>query len=95
MQNFNSDLKFRIYLRLLLKNRTGTVACFNSNPEFLSPCSHNYIIATSASSLNSGKSITDSNLKTAGESLRGVSVVSTCKRYMLQIIRQRHHLFLI
>ena len=57
---------------------TATVSCFNS--EFLSSCSDKSVIATSASSLNSGKSVIDSNLNTAGESC-GVSVVSTCNRY--------------
>ena len=64
---------------------TATVAYFNSSLEFLSPCSHNYVIATSASSFKSGKSITDSNLNTAGESLRGIGVVSTCKIMMFQM----------
>ena len=43
---------------------------------FLSSCSGKSFIAISPSSLNSGKSITDSNLNAAGESLCGA-----CNRY--------------
>ena len=58
---------------------TATVPCFNSSPEFLSSCSDKSVIATCASGLNSGKSITVSELNTAGESC-GVGAVSTCNR---------------
>ena len=51
-----------------------TISCFNSNAEILSCCSDKSVIATSASSLNVGKSVTD-------ESLCGASAVSTCNRY--------------
>ena len=67
---------------------TATVSCFNSNPEFLSSCSDKSVIATSASSLNSGKSITDSNVNTAGESC-GVGAVSTCNRYDVAAYRSK------
>ena len=77
VQNFNSDLS----LSALEKTVTATVFCFNSNSEFLSSCSDKSFIATSASSLNSGKSITDSNLNTTGESLFGVGAVSACNKY--------------
>ena len=82
MQNFNSDLSqvSDLSLSALEKTVTATVSCFSSNSEFLSSCSDKSVIATSASSLNSGKSVIDSNLNTAGESC-GVSVVSTCNRY--------------
>ena len=61
---------------------TATVSCFSSNSEFLSSCSDISVIATSASSLNAIKSITDSDVNnTAGESLCGVGVGSTCNRY--------------
>ena len=81
-QNFNSDLSkdSDLSLSTLEKTLTTTVSCFNPNSEFLSSCSDKSVIATSASSLNSGKSVIDSNLNTAGESC-GVSVVSTCNRY--------------
>ena len=82
VQKLNSDLSkvSDLPLSALEKTVTATVSCFNSNPEFLSSCSDKSVIATSASSLNSGKSITDSNLNTAGESC-GVGAVSTCNRY--------------
>ena len=82
VQKFNSDLSkvSDLPLSALEKTVTATVSCFNSNPEFLSSCSDKSVIATSASSLNSGKSVTDSNLNTAGQSC-GVGVVSTCNRY--------------
>ena len=60
---------------------TATFSCFSSNPKFLSFCSDKSVIATTASSLNSGKSVNDSNLNKVGESLCGVRAVSTCKRY--------------
>ena len=82
VQKFSSDLSkvSDLPLSALEKTVTATVSCFNSNPEFLSSCSDKSVIATSASSLNSGKSVTDSNLNTAGQSC-GVGVVSTCNRY--------------
>ena len=84
VQKFNSDLS----LSALEKTVTATVSCFNSNPKFLSSCSDKSVIATSASSLNSGKSITDSNLNTAGQSC-GVGVVSTCNRYDVATYRSK------
>ena len=57
------------------------VSCFDSNPEFLSSFSVKSVIAISTSSLNSGKSVTDSNLNTVGESIFGVGAVSTYNRY--------------
>ena len=82
VQNLNSDLSkvSDLPLSALEKTVTATFSCFNSNPEFLSSCSAKSVIATSASSFNSGKSITDSNLNTASES-GGVGAVSTCNRY--------------
>ena len=82
VQKFNSDLSkdSDLPLSALEKTLTTTVSCFDPNPEFLSSYSDKSDIATSASSLNSGKSVIDSNLNTAGESC-GVSVVSTCNRY--------------
>ena len=82
VQKLNSDLSkvSDLPLSALEKTVTATVSCFNSNPEFLSSCSDKSVIATSAASLNSGKSITDSNLNTAGESC-GVGAVSACNRY--------------
>ena len=90
MQNFNSDLSkvSDLPLSALKKTVTTTFSCFNSNPEFLSSCSDKSVIATSASSLNSGKSITDSNLNTAGESC-GVGAVSTCNRYDVATYRSK------
>ena len=70
------------------KTVTATVSCFNSNPECLSSCSDKFVIATSASSLNPGKSITDSNLNTAAESC-GVGVLSTCNRYDVATYRSK------
>ena len=67
-------------LSALEKSMTATVSCFNSNPEFLSSGSDKSVIATSASSLNSGKSATDSNLSLADES-RSVGAVSTRNSY--------------
>ena len=83
MQNCNSDLSkvSDLPLSALEKTVTATVCCFSSNPEFLCFCSDKSVIATSASSLNC-KSINDSNLNTAGESLCGVGAVSTCNRYV-------------
>ena len=75
--NLSSDLPLSDFE----KKVTATVSCFSSNPKFLSFCSNKSVIATSASSLNSGKSINDSNLNKVGESLCGVGTVSTCKRY--------------
>ena len=63
------------------KKVTATFSCFNSNPKFLSFCSDKSVIATTPSSLNSGKSINDSILNKVGESLCGVGAVSTCRRY--------------
>ena len=70
VQNFSSDLRkvSNLPFSALEKTVTATVSCFNSNSEFLSSCSDKSVIATSASSLNPGKSITDSNRNTAGES---------------------------
>ena len=61
VQKFNSDLSkvSNLLLSASEKTVTATVSCFNSNPEFLSSCSDKSVIATSASSLNSTKSITD------------------------------------
>ena len=70
------------------KRVIATVSCFNSNLEFLSSCSDKSVISTSASSLNSGKSITDSNLNTAGES-SGVGAVYTCNRYDVATYRSK------
>ena len=83
MKNFNSDSSkvSDLPLSALEKTVTATLCWFNSNPKFLSFCSDKSVIATSASSLNSGKSINDSNLNKVGESLCGVGAVSTCKRY--------------
>ena len=90
MQKFKCDLNkvSDLPLSALEKTVTATVSCFNSNLEFLSSCSDNSVIATSASSLNSGKSITDSNLNAAGESC-GVGVVSTCSRYNVATYRSK------
>ena len=90
VQKFNSDLSkvSDLSFSALEKTVTATVSCFNSNPEFLSSCSDKSVIATSASSLNSGKSITDSNLNTAGQSC-GVGVVSTCNRYDVATYRSK------
>ena len=89
VQKFNSDLSkvSDLPLSALEKTVTATVSCFNSNPEFLSSCSDKSVIATSASSLNSGKSITDSNQNTAGESC-GVGVVSS-NRYDVATYRSK------
>ena len=90
VQKFSSDLSkvSDLLLPALEKTVTATVFCFNSNPEFLYSCSDKPVIATSASSLNSGESITDSNLNTAGESSR-VAVVSTCNRYDVATYRSK------
>ena len=66
VQNFNCDLYkvCDLHLSALEKTVTVTVCCFNSNPESLSFCSDKSVIATSVSSLNSGKAINDSNLNT-------------------------------
>ena len=90
VQKFNSDLGkvFDLPLSTLEKTVTATVFFFNSNPDFLSSCSEKSVIATSASSLNSGKSITDSNLNTAGQSC-GVGVVSSCNRYDVATYRSK------
>ena len=90
VQKLNSDLSkvSDLPLSALEKTVTATVSCFNSNPEFLSSCSNKSVIATSASSLNSAKSITDSNLNTAGESC-GVGAVSTCDRYDVATYRSK------
>ena len=82
VQNFSSDLSnvSDVPLSALEKTVTTKVSCFNSNPEFPSLCSDKSVIATSVSSLNSGKSINDSNLDTADDSLGGVGAVSTCNR---------------
>ena len=70
VQNLKSDLSkvSDLPLPALEKTVTATVSCFHSNPEFLSSSSDKSVIANSAPSLNSGKSITDANLNTAGES---------------------------
>ena len=83
VQNFNSDLSkvSDLPLPALEKTVTAAVCCFNSNHEFLSFCSDKSAIATGASSSNSGKSINDSILNTAGESLCGIGAVPTCNRY--------------
>ena len=86
VQKLNSDLSKVSDLRL--SALTATVSCFNSNPEFLSSSSDKSVIATSASILNSGKSITDFNLNTAGESY-GVGTVSTCNRYDVPTYRSK------
>ena len=67
---------------------TATVSCFYLDPEFLSSCSYKYVIATSASSLKSGKSVINSNLNTAGESC-DVGLVSTCNRYDVATYRSK------
>ena len=72
---------------------TGTVKKFNSDLSKVSDlplpalekrkkssCSDKSVIATNASSLNSGESVTDFNLNTAGDSC-GTGVLSTCNRY--------------
>ena len=78
VQKFNSDLSkvSDLPLAAFKKTVTATVSCFDSNPGFLSSCSDKSVIASNASSLNSGDSIIDSNLNTAGESC-GVGVVCT------------------
>ena len=86
VQMLNSDLSKVSDLRF--SALTATVSCFNSNPEFLSSSSDKSVIATSASSLNSGKSLTDSNLNTAGESY-GVGTVSTCNWYDVPTYRSK------
>ena len=70
VQNSSSDLSkvSDLPLSALEKTVTATVCYFNSNPEFLSFCSDKSVIATSASSLNSCKSINDSNLNTGNRS---------------------------
>ena len=83
VQNFKSDL----LLFALEKTVTVKISCFNSNPEFLSSCSDKSVIATSASSLNSGERITDFNLNTEGESLCGIGAVSTCNSYNVATYR--------
>ena len=90
MKNFNSDSSkvSDLPLSALEKTVTATLCWFNSNPKFLSFCSDKSVIATSASSLNSGKSVTDSNLNTADESC-GVGVVSTCNRYDVATYRSK------
>ena len=90
VQKINSDLSkvSDLSVSALEKTVTATVSCFNSNPEFLSSCSDKSFIATSASSLNSGKSVTDSNLNTAGQSC-GAGVVSTCNRYDVATYRSK------
>ena len=65
---------------------------FNSNLEFLSSGSDKSVIATSASSLNSGKSATDSDLSLADES-RSVGAVSTRNSY--DVAAYRHNAALI
>ena len=68
----------------------GKLYCyFNSNPEFLSFSSDKSVIATSAPSLNSGKSINDSIPNAAGESLCGVGAVSTYNRYDVATYRSK------
>ena len=66
VKNFSCDFYkvCDLHLSALEKIVTATVCCFNSNPESLSFCSDKSVIATSVSSLNSGKSINDSNLNT-------------------------------
>ena len=90
VQKFNSDLSkvSDLPLSALEKMVTATVSCFNSNPNFLSSSSENFVIATSTSSLNPGKSITDSNLNAADTSW-GVGVVSTCNRYDVATYRSK------
>ena len=90
VQTFNSDLSkvSDLPLSALEKTVTATVSCFNSNPGFLSSCSDKFVIATSSSILNSGKSVTDFNLNTAGQSC-GVGVVSTCNRYDVATYRSK------
>ena len=70
VQKFDSDLSkvSDLLLSALKKAVTVTVPCFDSNPEFLPFCYDKSVIVTSASSLNSGKLITDFNLNIAGES---------------------------
>ena len=97
MENFSSDLSkiSDLPLSALEKAVTATICCFNSNPGFLFFCSDKFFIATNASSLNSGKSIIDSNQNTAGESLSDVGAISTCNRFdIAKLIAQKHHLFL-
>ena len=90
MQKFNSVLSkvSDLSLSALEKTVTATVSCFNLNPEFLSSYSDRAVIATSASSLNSGKSFTDSNLNAAVQSCV-VGVVSTCNRYDVATYRSK------
>ena len=82
VQKFNSHLSkvSDFPFSALEKTVTATVSCFNSSPEFLSSCSDKSVIATSTSSLNFGKSITDSNLNSVG-------VVSTCNKYYVATYR--------
>ena len=93
MQNFNSDLSKVSNLPLsgLEKTVTATVSCFNSNLEFLSSYSDKSVVATRASSLNSCKLITDSNLNTAGQSLVQYLLAIGM---MLKLIGQKHYSFL-
>ena len=95
VQNLHSDLSKVSDLPLsqkesaLEKTVTSTVSCFNSKLEFPSPCSDKSAIDTNDLKLNSGKSITDSNLNTANESLCGVDAVSTCNRYDVATYRSK------
>ena len=93
MQNFNSDLSKVSDLPLsgLEKTVTATVFCFNSNPEFLSSYSDKSVVATRASSLNSCRLVTDSNLNTAGQSLVQYLIAIAM---MLKLIGQKHYSFL-
>ena len=90
LQKLNSDLSkvSGLPLSALEKTVTATVSCCNLNPEFLSSCSDKSVIAISTSSLNYGKSFTDSNLNTAGESC-GVGALSTCNRYDVATYRSK------
>ena len=68
---------------------TTAVSSFNSNPEVLSSCPGKPVIATNASTLISGKSVTNSSLNTAVKSLCGVGAVSTCNRYDVATYRSK------
>ena len=71
------------------KKLTATVSCFNLNLELLSSCFDKSFIDTSASSKNSGKSITESSRNAVGESLCGAGAVSTCNRYDVATYRSK------
>ena len=83
MQNFNYDLSKVSPLPTSAwdKTVTATISSFNSKPQLLSFCFEKSVNVANASILNSGKSITGSNLNIPRKSLRDVGAVSTCNRY--------------